>query len=306
MKDSSLLVARQTIKSTGQTKDREFVPILIKKLADKQFRMAARDALTEYGNRVLGTLRDYLNDDSVDFVVRKNIPSVLREIPSQESVNILTEGLISADPQLKFYILKALNKLRSKYSELNFDQKKIDSVIINETKSYYETLQILEIHKEYKENLAGKLLKRALEEKLDNNLERIFRLLGLRYPPEDVYNSYQGIISDKSRLRANAIEFLDNLLNKEIKKHLLPIFDQDSPNMIIQYGKKLFGLQIKTFNDALENLVRGNDDWLKACAIYMIPEVKADKLDYLIREAMNDRNPIVRGTAELIIKRINK
>jgi len=306
MNDSSLAVARQAMKSAGRTRDREFVLILIKKLADKQYRVDARKAIVEYGNRVLGTLRDYLTDDSVDFVIRKNIPGVLREIPTQESVNILTASLMSADPPLKYYIVKALNSLRSKYSELRFDQKKIDSAIVDETKSYYEILQILELHKERTEIPAGKLLKKALEEKLDKNLERIFRLLGLRYPPKDIHNSYQRIISNKDRLRANAIEFLDNLLSKDIKKYLLPILDQVSPEMVIKHGKKLFDFRMETFGNALENLAKGSDPWLRVCAIYMIPEEKDKDLAYLAKESLNDRDPVVRETAELVLERVKK
>ena len=306
MNDSSLAVARQAMKSAGCTRDREFVLILIKKLADKQYRVDARKAIVEYGNRVLGTLRDYLTDDSVDFVIRKNIPGVLREIPTQESVNILTDSLISSDPPLKYYIVKALNSLRSKYSELRFDQKEIDSAIVDETKSYYEILQMLEHHKERKEIPAGKLLKKALEEKLDKNLERIFRLLGLRYPPKDIYNSYQRIISNKDRLRASAIEFLDNLLSKDIKKYLLPILDQVSPKIAIKHGQKLFGFRMETFGNALENLAKGSDPWLRACAIYMIPEEEDGDLAYLAKEALNDRDPVVQETAELVVERIKE
>ncbi len=150
--DSSADVVRQAIKSAGRTKDREFIPVLIKKLADKQYRLEARNALAEYGNRVIGTLRDYLDDNTVDFVIRRNIPGVLSKIPTQESVNILTISITTTEPLIKYYIIKALNKLRSKYRELKYDRKKIDSALIKETMSYYEVLCVLELSKKMGEN----------------------------------------------------------------------------------------------------------------------------------------------------------
>ncbi|MFC1558066.1 Npt1/Npt2 family nucleotide transporter [candidate division KSB1 bacterium] len=304
MKDPSIFVSQQAIRSSGRTRDRELVHVLIKKLADKKYRMDARKALVEYGYRVLGTLKDYLTDDTVDFTIRKNIPGVLKEIPTQESVDILTDSLISTNPSLKYFILKSLNKLCSTYEELQFDHQKIDSVIINETKSYYEILHILKFRKENEEKPAGKLLRRALKEKLDRNLESIFRMLGLRYSAKDIFNSYQGIISNKEVLRANAVEFLDNLLSSEIKKYLLPILDQDSPQAVIQHGQRLFNIRIETYEKALKNLARGSDSWLKACAIYVIFEENNKDLIYIVKDVLHDSDSVVRETAELITERI--
>ncbi|MFC1538615.1 Npt1/Npt2 family nucleotide transporter [Candidatus Latescibacterota bacterium] len=304
MNDPSPDVVRQAIKSAGRTKNREFVPILLKKLADKQYRLDTRDSLAEYGIRVLGTLRDHLIDDSVEFVIRKNIPGVLSKIPIQESVNILTDSITSVNPSIKYYIVKALNKLRSKFSELKFDKKRIDSALINETMNYYEILYILEHRKECKDCPAGKLLDAALKEKLDRNLEQIFRLLGLRYPSKDIYNAYKGIISNKKRIRASAVEFLDNVIGSDLKKYILPILEQDSPKAVILQSQKLFNTRIENLTQALETLIKGKDTWLRACAIFVVPEENVEDLKYLVKEALNDRDPVVRETAELVINRI--
>ncbi|MFC1650734.1 Npt1/Npt2 family nucleotide transporter [Candidatus Latescibacterota bacterium] len=304
MNDPSPSVVRQAIKSAGSTKNREFIPILLKKLADKQYRLFARDALAEYGIRVLGTLRDNLIDDSVEFVIRKNIPGVLSIIPIQESVNILTASITSVNPSIKYYIVKALSKLRSKFSELQFDKKRIDSALMNETMDYCEILKIIELRKKSKDSAAGKLLEAALKEKLDRNLEQIFRLLGLRYPSKDIYNAYKGIISNENRLRASAVEFLDNVIGSDLKKYILPILEQDSPKIVIQQTQKLFNIRIENLSQALETLIKGKDPWLKTCAIFVIPEENTGDLEYLVKEAVNDRDPVVRETAELVINRI--
>ncbi|MFC1489704.1 Npt1/Npt2 family nucleotide transporter [Candidatus Latescibacterota bacterium] len=304
MDDPSPAVVRQAIKSAGSTGDREFIPILLKKLADKQFRLNSRDALAEYGINVLGTLRDNMLDDSVEFIIRKNIPGVLSRIPLQESVNILTASITSVDPSLKYYIVKALSKLRSKFDELKFDKTRIDSALMDETMNYCEILNIIELRKGCKESPSGKLLEAALKEKLDKNLEQIFRLLGLRYPSKDIYNAYNGIISDENRLSSSAVEFLDNVISSDLKKYILPILETDSPKTVIQHSKKLFNIKIENLSQAIETLIKGKDTWLKACAIYVIPEENLNDLKSLVKEALLDRNPIVRETAELVAKRI--
>ena len=304
MDDSSTVVAQVAVESAGKTKNRDFIPVLLKKLADKHSRMSARMALAEYGNHILGTLLDHLTDDTVDFVIRKNIPGVLYMIPTQESVNVLTDCIKSAHPSLSYYIIKALNKLRSKYSGLKCNYKKINKALIKETVSYYEILTALSLHSVEKESDAGKLLKRALEEKLDKYFEHIFRLLGLCYPSGDMYNAYRGVVSGNTRTRAGAIEFLDNMLGSDIKSFILPILEQDTPGDAVEQGQKQFNIQIKSFENALEHLVRGDDPWLKACALLIIPEEKNEKLMYLVKEAVNDSDPVVCETADLVMARL--
>ena len=40
------------------------------------------------------------------------------------------------------------------------------------------------------------LLRRALREKIQQYVKRVFRLLGLMYPPKDLYNAYLGYVLD--------------------------------------------------------------------------------------------------------------
>jgi ATP:ADP antiporter, AAA family len=53
----------------------------------------------------------------------------------------------------------------------------------------------------------------------------VFRLLGLLYPPADIYYAYHAITSGSTHMRANALEFLDNVLHPEIKRSLIPVIE---------------------------------------------------------------------------------
>ena len=147
-------------------------------------------------------------------------------------------------------------------------------------------------------------IKTLRDQLLERNLEQIFRLLGLRYPSKDIYNAYQGIISNKKILRASAVEFLDNVLGSDFKKYILPVLEQDYSKAVIKQSEKLFNIRIENISQALEILIKGEDTWLKACALFIIPEEKLEDLKYLVKEAIHDRDPVVRETAELVINRI--
>ena len=277
MDDSSPLVVKQVIESSGQTKDRQFVPWLLSKLSDKQYRADARSALASFGPRILGTLADHLTDETVHLSIRMNIPRVIIQIPHQQSVDILTANIKHLDPLVKYPAVKALNKLRARYAELHFDERRVDAALIEETQSYYEILHILHLQREAQNSPRAELLSKALSEKLDQNLELIFRLLSLRYPPRDMYGAYHGIVSDKKEIRASAIEFLDNVLGKDLKTHLMPFLDPISPELVIEKGQQLFGLRVEKREEALACLILGRDPWLKACAIYNVTGIDSHR-----------------------------
>lgn len=303
LEDSSLEVVKSAIEAIGKLQDRHYVPLLLEKLADRRYRVVARNALAQFGTTILGTLRDYLMDSKVEYLIRANLPRVMKQVPNQQTVDVLTDCLEELPPSLKYEIVKALNSLRTRHVDLRFDSEELETALIHETRSYYEILQILYLRDRFIDNPASKLLQKALVEKQEHNLERIFRLLGLVYPPDDIYNAYLGITSGKKELHANAIEFLDNLLRSNIKKYIFPILDDISDESILRKAESLFRVSRKDTIDALVYLIEGRDSWLSACAIYYSIDVKSDRLKELTEKMANCYDPIIRETARLALAR---
>ena len=301
--DPSPLVVKEVIRSAGQMRDRRFVPWLLTKLSTTQYRADARRALTAFHTHILGTLHDYLTDETEDLSVRLNIPRVFASIPNQESVDFLTRSLEILDPVLRYPVTKALNKLRTQYPELRFDKQQVDRRLTEEIKSYYENLQILNLYREVHDGPAAALLKKALQEKMSRNIEMMFRLLGLCYSPKDMYSTYSAFVGREQRLRASAIEFLDSVLKKDSKRYLFPILDGISQEHTIQKGWELFGIRIENRGKALATLMQGRDPWLKACATFTLLEFRTEELLNLARQASHDHDSVVRETADLVLRR---
>jgi ATP/ADP translocase/HEAT repeat protein len=297
--DPSTDVVNEAMRSAGRTGDREFVPRLLERVSDRRFRKGAREALSTYGDRVTGTLSDYICDVSYDFAARSNLCRVLRQIPTQHSVDTLISILDVVEPAMKYHAIKALNYLRANYPRLRFHHEALGDALVEETESYYTILQILSLEDRV-DNQAERLLRRALEEKVDENLERIFRLLGLTYSQKDMHGAYLGIISNRKQLYASAVEFLDNVLKKEVKKYLFPIVDPISMDLRIRKGQELFGVHIADSVAALKYLIEGRDPWLKACAIFTLTADASAELKKLAKETLGDPNAVVRETARLV------
>ena len=146
---------------------------------------------------------------------------------------------------------------------------------------------------------ARKLLKRALAEKQDANLERIFRVLGLTYPPDDIYSAYLGVVSSHRALRASAVEFLDNLLSADLKRIIMPIIDEVSPENLIRQGGDLFGVRMASEREALLYLMQCDDIWLRSCAMYVAREETDAEIREVLIRALDDPDILIRETARL-------
>ncbi len=69
---------------------------------------------------------------------------------------------------------------------------------------------------------------------------RIFLLLAVLYPDADMEQIYAGIhdasATDAPRRRGNAVELLDNLLDRALKKRFLPLLEEHSPRRAAEAG----------------------------------------------------------------------
>jgi len=114
------------------------------------------------------------------------------------------------------------------------------------------------------------LLLKALRERLDQNLQIIFKLLGIQYSQRDMEAAYVALKSTKPDQRASAIEFLDNILDKNLKPMILPLLEESSSEKLVLRAHRLFGIQALSRFEALRLILRRGDRWLSACALHEV------------------------------------
>ena len=145
------------------------------------------------------------------------------------------------------------------------------------------------------------MLLRTLDEKADQALELVFRLLGLQYPPRDVYHAYLGIVSPNKTIRASAIEFLDNILERDHKEALIPFLEPASRHALVEVGTRLFGQKFWSVDEALAYLIQGDDEWVRVCAIHCVKDIRSNELVRLIETHRDDPSPLVAETVALAL-----
>src|SRR5262249_32829908 len=97
--------------------------------------------------------------------------------------------------------------------------------------------------------------------------ERIFRLMKLLSPDQDLQGAYLGLQSTDPVRHANALEFLDTTLKPQLRNLLVPLIDSDvSEAERARLADKFLQIKVTSRDEALAALRSSDDPWLKSCA----------------------------------------
>jgi AAA family ATP:ADP antiporter len=273
LQSRELEIRNQALLSAGNTYDPEFIPAILKCLKNRKTRESAVLALTSYGNAVTDYFDQEMTGPEPDFNIIRHFPGVVEKIGTQKSVNFLFGLMDHGDPEVRNGALESLTRLKIQFPHLIFNKKQIINSILDEAKLFLETLSALYVQQtgisevntanvsdgEAEVFEARKKLILLLEHRLDDNLGRIFKLLELKYPPEEIETVYKNIRSDKSDLRVNAIEFLDNLLEINLKKVLIPIIETLMAETVTRETLKNLNVRISNQHECFRLLLKGKD-----------------------------------------------
>ncbi|MEZ4982421.1 MAG: hypothetical protein R2769_12730 [Saprospiraceae bacterium] len=219
--------------------------------------------IAEYGPGIIQTLKNYNVAEDFQNNHAFKVPQILSYIGDQASVEYLLNLFETSGPKMRVEILKALNKLKQKFPFLSFPRREILSLIHEEANLYHHSLGVI-VQNEDKQVTAGSpelflKLKTILEKRLDENLERIFLLLGLKFVPSEILSLYKNIQCDQEDLRVNALEYLENLLDNNLKKILIPIIESSLLEKISDDILEDMELKIPRLNDSLKQLTQSQD-----------------------------------------------
>ena len=295
--DDDAEVARAAITAAGKLKKRTLIAPLIEKLADPSLTEVATSALVEFGDRIVGTLRDYLTDEELNTDVRREIPKVLQAIGTPPAQAVLTESVLDRDVILRYHTIAALNKLGQQHPERSTDRKLIESVLAAEIMGHYRSYQVLGTLGASLEDDTNPIA-HGLRESIEKEAERIFRLLKILYPQYDMHSAYVGLQSNDPVVHDNAVEFLDSVLPPEVRAVVIPLFDREVPvTARIEAANRMLGASLGDREEAIEVMALSQDPWLRSCAAYAMGEMRLTRFAATLDEWAKDSEPLLRATA---------
>jgi AAA family ATP:ADP antiporter len=289
-------VAAEAVRAAGPSCSPRLVLPLLARIGEPGLAEVAAEALGRFGNAVVGTLRDQLGDATVKVETRLAIPAILARIGTREAARALSEALLEADTQLRFRVLQALNKVYDAHPEIERDVRMIETVLAAEVLGHYRSYQILGV---LGETLPGDdVLARAPRASMDQEVERIFRLLGLLYPRHDLHSACVGIQSLDPVAHDNALEFLDNILKPELRSVLVPLLDSSvSATERARLAPFEGGLRVEGREQAVRALLLSEEPWLKSCGAYAVGTLRLRELEGELDLCLEHADPLLRETA---------
>ena len=305
--DPSIPVIREALAAAGKRKEPTLLGDIIMRLCCPKTKSWARQALIEYGEVAVETLREALLDSNTSRDIRLSIPRTLSKIESPDAMGALLSGLNQEDGSLRYKIILGLEEMARHLRNLPIDRHVIEMAIVSEARRYYRRfLTFFGLFGDGNDRSMndGWLLHQALLENMEREKERVLRLLSLIYPPEDIGNATAALHSGSRAKQAQAIEFLDNLLTGDVKRHVFPLFDDAPAAERFQKFLAILGLRSFDRETALQELLKQDDVWVKAATFWEIGlrglrEFRGDLQQYL-----NSKDPVLKETAALVMSRI--
>lgn len=298
-------IVREAIVAAGESLDERFLLRLLDFLSEADYRTHAKAALVQYGLGLVNLLPNYLRRGQIELADVRRLPAVLERVPGQQTVDLLfdlAEDHYPQDLELRLEVLRSLNALRRDYPDLQLPARRITRMVVTEARRYQTNIALLAVQKHPRPRQTEKTrdarqgLINLLRKRRGANLERLLRLLGLRYPPGDIIPIQRGLRADTHRERVSALEFLDVLLDTNLKRIVVPA---------IETGVRLDeNFPVPPLDDVaaaeyghFRRVLRGRDTRLKLAVLYLVGTLGEDRYMPLLRVQLEAPDARVRTAA---------
>lgn len=280
-------IAGTAIMSCALTLEPQFILPISQALSHKNLRKTALAALTSYGEPIIPALVALVKEEKITLEQARYVPSLVEKFMSMPAVTGLLALASHTEHAVKMEAISSLKRIKQQKPKLKINERLLVDSILDECSMYENTLAALhtQILAQYitktehdpREKEARNTLIHLLESRLERQLERIFNFLGLKYPPEDVAPVYDTIKMGKQEERLHALEFLDNILDPQLKRELLPIVE--SATLDPTSEDKIKQLNITTLNDiqCFSLLLQRPDLKLKLAVLQLIKHSRDKK-----------------------------
>ena len=224
-------------------------------------------------------------------------------VASPAAERALVETLLESDPTLRHRIISALNKLRRNNPDIPSEPEAVEMLLTAEIFGHYRSYQVLGA-------LRARLpeddpVVQGLHQAMEQEVERIFRLLSLLYPHQGLHDAYFGLRAANPSLRADALELLEEVLPSHLDQLLVPLLDGHlSVSERVALADRLVGSEVQTLDEAVGVLLASEDSWLRSCAAFAVGALRLEKLAPELERLSDASDPLLRETARTARRRL--
>jgi CRP-like cAMP-binding protein len=203
-------------------------------------------------------------------------------------VQVLLAALDDPDGFLRYKAVAALEHLRRDHPTLAIDAVVVERQVLAEASRAFGALTLYVNLFETGGVRPTCLLARALEEKRQRSMQRLFQLLALIHPPADSGAGAASLRSSDARQKSGGLEYLDNLLKGELRRRVMLLVDEMPTDERVRRGNVMYKTRSRDVEDTLAQLVHDDNQVISATAILLIEERQlwslTDDLDHVLAQ----------------------
>ncbi|MCC6810107.1 MAG: HEAT repeat domain-containing protein [Deltaproteobacteria bacterium] len=289
------------ITAAGKMQSPELIPALVYQLEHPRMAPSAAISLSQFDDTVEPVLEKVLQNEDEAMAIRQQIPRIISRRGSKAGLMTLVRYLDTDDLGLRLQVLQAAARLHDRHPDVKFDEARILKVIEEELRIYYSAYVM-----EHDLGIDGPdmLLDDALSVRSQRCQQRIFRLLALCYQTKTMDLVWMNLMSAAPAARANAVEILDNILENEHKRLVIPMVEVQPDEVRLRIAVEEFKLQHAPVNTWLRELFRGKDAWLCVASLECAGRRRLVELAPDIEALLTSKHPLVRETAVWALSRL--
>ena len=310
--DPSTAIAKGAANGMGFTRDPDVLKDLLKGVSQKPLRPTIQKIIQQQSPKVLNHLTQAALDYGYEHNISIQIPELIAHYQDHKSIKALTTIIEDGEYSVSIKAIDSLLELSQRYPEAKTHNSYISAKIIKACKVYENLLLFIEHQLEYEPSgdpdleEARQGLVTLLQHRLDSQLDRIFKLIGIRYPKEALGTILKASVSEDNETHSNAIEYIDNLIDRDLKTVLFPVIDAarlDNSNrhsQITSHNQTPF----KAY-DAYAYILKQHDTRLKHAVLHLIKHLNSKAFLPLIEAACCDADPSISAQAKALKKSLN-
>jgi HEAT repeat protein len=283
----------------------KFMSALLRMLAVRNVRPAAREAFLAIGPAALDFLDGALSDPNVAIAIRRHIPRTLSKFNTAKAARILVDNLMSeTDGMTRFKILRGLGRLQADNPRISLDRSALREVA---HRTLERIIHVVTWRAAIEKDIAANATRRTrgsellislFEEKENNATERLFRLLHLLNPKEDFELIYAGLRSKDPKARSSSRELLEHLLEPELRDPVLALVDEVPDDQRLAVMHSYFRPPELGYAELLRTMLGDGSEAVRCIAAYHIGELGLDELRDPLAAVDSERTSYLREVVE--------
>jgi AAA family ATP:ADP antiporter len=249
------------------------IPELISRLVLRDTRETLRVALVSFGPRAMEQVWRTLEDPQQPRRLRVHLPNTLARFGTGAAAELLLRCIeTDSDGLVRYKAIRGLGRVIAEPG-ITMDRARVERLVHANLVEHFRLLGLRAAFPESpargaevcaRQPTTQLLLVSLLDDKLQQSLERAFRLLKIAHPRHGMHRVQLASQSSDSSVRANAGEFLDALLRRHDQKPLRELFlmvaDELSIAERVARGSALLHTRPPTTREAAVALLMGDTD----------------------------------------------